>query len=52
MLSIFYDMIDKNIKVFMDDFSFFGKSFDQSLFNLDVVLKWCDETNLLLNLGK
>ena len=39
MLSIFSDMIEKNIEVFMDDFFVFGKSFDQCLFHLNVVLK-------------
>jgi len=52
MLSIFSDMIEKNIEVFMDDFSVFGKSFDQCLFHLDVVLKRCTETNLILNWEK
>jgi len=52
MLSIFSDMIEKNIEVFMDDFSVFGKSFDQCLIHLDVVLKRCTETNLILNWEK
>jgi len=52
MLSIFSDMIKKNIEVFMDDFFVFGKSFDQCLFHLDVVLKRCTETNLILNWEK
>ena len=52
MRSIFSDMIEKNIEVFMDDFSVFGKSFDQCLFHLDVVLKRCTETNLILNWEK
>jgi len=49
MLSIFSNMIEKNIEVFMDDFSVFGKFFDQCLIHLDVVLKRCTETNLILN---
>jgi len=52
MLSIFSDMIEKNIEVFMDNFSVFGKSFDQCLIHLDVVLKRCTETNLILNWEK
>ena len=52
ILSVFFDMIEKNIKVFMDDFSMFGKSFDQCLFHLDVILKRCTETNLILNWEK
>jgi len=52
ILSIFSGMIEKNIEVFMDDFSVFGKSFDQCLIHLDVVLKRCTETNLILNWEK
>jgi len=36
----------------MDDFSVFGKSFDHCLYHLDVVLKRCIETNLVLNWEK
>jgi len=49
MLSIFSDMIEKNIEVFMDEFSVFCKSFDQCLIHLDVVLKRCTKTNLIFN---
>jgi len=52
MLSIFSDMIETNIEVFMDDFFVFGKSFDQCLIHLDVVLKRCTETKLILNWEK
>jgi len=52
MLSIFSNMIEKNIEVFMDDFSVFGKSFDQCLFHLNDVLKRCTETNFVLNWEK
>jgi len=34
MISIFSDMIEHFIKVFMDDFSVFGSSFDDYLVNL------------------
>jgi hypothetical protein len=33
MMSIFSDMIEKHIEVFMDDFSVFGSSFDNCLIN-------------------
>jgi len=33
----------------MDDFSVFGKSFNQCLIHVDAVLKRCTETNLILN---
>jgi len=45
-------MIEKNIEVFMDDFSVFGKSFDQCLIHVDAVLKRCTKTNLILNWEK
>ena len=38
--------------MFMDNFSVFGSSFDSCLSNLDIVLKWCVETNLVLNWEK
>ena len=41
MLSIFSDMIEKFIEVFMDDFSVFGDSFPNCLNHLALVLKRC-----------
>nr|KYP36512.1 Transposon Ty3-I Gag-Pol polyprotein [Cajanus cajan] len=52
MLAIFFDLVEKCIEVFMDDFSVFGSSFDTCLGNLDTVLKRCVETNLVLNWEK
>ena len=52
MLSIFSDLIEKSIEVFMDDFFVFGSSFDIFLSNLDTVLKQCVETNFVLNWEK
>ncbi|XP_061993424.1 uncharacterized protein LOC133711297 [Rosa rugosa] len=52
MMSIFSDMVEKIIEVFMDDFSLYGDSFDSCLFNLSLVLKRCQETNLVLNWEK
>lgn len=49
MQAIFSYLIEKCIKVFMDDFSMFGESFKLCLKNLDIVLKRCMETNLVLN---
>jgi len=49
MLAIFSDLLEKNIEVFMDDFSVFGKSFNHCLYHLYVVLKRCIETNLVFN---
>ena len=52
MMAIFSDMVEKTIKVFMDDFSVLGNSFDNCLENLRSVLVRCEETNLVLNWEK
>jgi len=49
MLSIFSDMVENFIEVFMDDFSVFGNSFKSCLKHLSLVLKRCQESNLVLN---
>ena len=41
MMSIFSDMVEKFIEVFMDDLSVFGDSFDDCLNNLKLVLARC-----------
>nr|GEU81276.1 reverse transcriptase domain-containing protein [Tanacetum cinerariifolium] len=41
-----------DIKVFMDDFSVFGNSFETCLTHLDKMLKRCKDTNLCLNWEK
>ncbi|KAH9681943.1 hypothetical protein KPL71_027149 [Citrus sinensis] len=52
MLSIFSDMLERFLEVFMDDFSVFGDSFDQCLHHLTLVLQRCIEKNLILNWEK
>nr|GEU46594.1 hypothetical protein [Tanacetum cinerariifolium] len=52
MMSIFLDMIEKTMKVFMDDFSVFGDSFSSCLTKLDMMLERCEETDLVLNWEK
>jgi len=52
MMAIFSDMIENIMEVFMDDFSVYGKSFDECLENLDKVLKRCQETHLVFNWEK
>ncbi|GKB90848.1 reverse transcriptase domain-containing protein [Tanacetum coccineum] len=52
MMAIFYDMIEKTMKVFMDDFSVFGDSFSSCLANLDKMLKRCEDSKLALNWEK
>jgi hypothetical protein len=48
-MSIFFDMIEEIMEVFMDDFSIHGKTFDDCLENLDRVLERCEEKHLVLN---
>nr|GEV77185.1 reverse transcriptase domain-containing protein [Tanacetum cinerariifolium] len=52
MMAIFYDMIEKTMEVFMDDFSVFGNSFKTCLSYLERMLKRCEDTNLCLNWEK
>nr|GEZ03890.1 reverse transcriptase domain-containing protein [Tanacetum cinerariifolium] len=52
MLAIFYDMVEKTMEVFMDDFSIFGNSFKNCLSRLGKMLQRCEDTNLCLNWEK
>jgi hypothetical protein len=49
MLAIFSDLIENIMEVFMDNFSVYGKSFEECLENMDKVLKRYQETHLVLN---
>nr|GEU57159.1 reverse transcriptase domain-containing protein [Tanacetum cinerariifolium] len=52
MMAIFYDMIEKTMKVFIDDFLVFENSFQSCLSHLEKMLKRCEDTNLCLNWEK
>ncbi|GJT50606.1 reverse transcriptase domain-containing protein [Tanacetum coccineum] len=52
MMAIFHDMIEETMEVFMDDFSIYWDSFSSCLSHLDKMLKWCEDTNLVLNWEK
>ncbi|GKE79333.1 hypothetical protein Tco_1545453, partial [Tanacetum coccineum] len=52
MLAIFHDMIEESVKVFMDDFSIFGNSFNKCLNNLDRMLQRCKDAHHVLNWEK
>ncbi|WZZ35997.1 hypothetical protein YC2023_019398 [Brassica napus] len=52
MMSIFSDLIEDVMEVFMDDFSVYGSSFATCLSNLCRVLQRCEDTNLVLNWEK
>jgi hypothetical protein len=40
------------MEVFMDDFSVYGTSFNNCMYNLNKVLQWCEDQYLVLNWEK
>ena len=52
MMSIFSDLVEEIMEIFMDDFSVYGSSFENYLDNLAIVLHRCKENNLALNWEK
>jgi hypothetical protein len=52
MMVIFSDLIKKVMEVFIDDFTVYGKTFEDFLANLDKVLKRCQMDDLVLNWEK
>ncbi|RVX07018.1 Retrovirus-related Pol polyprotein from transposon 17.6 [Vitis vinifera] len=52
MLSIFSDMVERIMEVFMDDITIYGSAFDECLVNLEAVLNRCIEKDLVLNWEK
>ena len=52
MTAIFSDLCENIVEVFMDDFSVYGKSFDDCLSNLDRVLQRCEQKKSCLELGE
>jgi hypothetical protein len=51
-MATFSDLIEKVMEVFMDDFSIYGKTFEDCLTNPDKVLKRCQMADLVLNWEK
>ena len=52
MLSIFSDMVERIMEVYMDDITIYGSTFEECLANLETVLNICIEKNLVLNWEK
>ena len=52
MVSIFSDMVERIMEVYMDDITVYGESFDECLVHLKIVLHRCIEQNLVLNWEK
>lgn len=49
MMAIYSNDIEKIMMIFMDDFLIFGTSFANCLYNFELNLQRCEETNLVLN---
>ena len=52
MMSMFSDLVEKAMEIFMDDFSVYGSSFENCLENLETILQRCQDKNLSLNWEK
>ena len=52
MMSIFSDLVEEVMEIFMDDFIVYGSSFEQCLHNLGRILQRCQDKILALNWEK
>ena len=52
MMSMFLDLVEEAMEIFMDDFSVYGSSFEKCLENLETILQRCQDKNLALNWEK
>ena len=52
MMSIFSDIVEQTLEVFMDNFLVFRETYIDCLHNLEEVPKRCEMTNLVLNWEK
>ena len=52
MLSMFSDMVERIMEVYMDDITVYGGDFEECLTNLETILQRCIEKNLVLNWEK
>ena len=52
MMSMFSDLVEEVMEIFMDDFIVYGSSFEQCLNNLETVLQRCKDKQLALNWEK
>ena len=52
MMSIFSDLVEEVMEIFMDDFTVYGSSFENCLHNLGTVLHRCQDKHLALNWKK
>ena len=48
-MSMFSDLVEEAMEIFMDDFSVYGSSFEKCLENMETVFQRCQDKNLALN---
>ena len=48
-MSIFSDLVEEAVEIFMDDFLVFGSNFEHCLHNLETVLQRCQDEIFSLN---
>ena len=51
-MSIFSDLVEEVMEIFLDDFSVYGSSFEDCFKNLETILQRCQDKNLALNWEK
>ena len=52
MISMFSDLVEEVMEIFMDDFTVYRSSFEHCLNNLEKVLQRCKDKQLALNWEK
>ena len=52
MMSMFSDLVEEVMEIFMDDFTVYGSSFEQCVNNLETMLQRCKDNQLALNWEK
>ena len=52
IMSMFLDLDEEDMEIFMDDFLVYGSNFEKCLENLETVLHRCQDKNLALNWEK
>ena len=52
VISIFSELVNDSMEIFMDDFTSYGKDFEEALENLKKVLTHCEQTQLSLSTEK
>ena len=51
-MSMFSDLVEEAMEIFMDDLSVYGSSFEKCLENVETVLQRAQDNNLALNWEK